>query len=1202
MNDEGSQLNPLDRLAGEFIARYRHGDRVVLSEYCAQHPELADDIRRVFPTLVVMEQARPVDLDFEPTKSDGGESARLKLERLGDYRILREIARGGMGIVYEAVQESLGRHVALKVLPPQAVLDPRHLQRFQREARAAAKLHHTNIVPVFGVGEHEGVYYYVMQFINGLGLDQVLDQVRRLRDGSTDATPRALAASSELTMPIVAPIDAVTQACVSAEQIAESLVGGRVVEISCPSTEAELRRNSDSASKRGSSTESHLIDSPATLCVRLPSDDSGSGLNSTTNTTTLSHSGSQYWQSVARIGVQVAEAIDYAFGQGVLHRDIKPSNLLLDSHGTVWVTDFGLAKAADNDDLTQTGDIVGTLRYLAPERLKGEVDLRGDLYSLGVTLYEMLTLRPPFRDHDRARLVQRIADEEPLRPRSIEPAIPHDLETIVLKAIAKDPSDRYPSARDLADDLRHFMDDKPIAARRVGPTERLWRWCRRNRIVAVLTAAVAVLLVGAVVNLSISNSRIRQESAARKAALVEKESALAEKTAALKSLAASEALDRRRFYAAQMNLAGQAFERGQLARVLDLLESQRPQPGEPDLRGFEWFYLWREIHPALHVALQQANDELWCLEFSPDGESLAIGGASSDYGVLKLWDVATGKLQTEFADPGQDLVNGLDFSPDGKLLASGSADSVVRVWNVAERRVIVRLKTGTVVRSVRWSRQRGLIAAGCQNGSVRIYDAENFELKATLSSLGTPVLGLAFSPDGTRLVTSVAWGASPKGLTRIYDLTTFPPQLSLPDLKNRFVTDFSPDGESVGSYEYGSGLLHIWNPKTGVDRMRVETSVGWMNSVRFSPDGQRIATAGLEDRVATVWDCNTGQPLIRGPHSHGIQAVAFDATRRYWASASINGEVKIWHYDVPQQTTVIKHDPDVHRMFVSSPDGTLVLGGDFPAEGRDVETGERRWESQVTHLRSISANGRVMVSALPPAEGPGPETLEIWTRDTGEKRMTWRLPDAKHLYYECITLSASGRLLATRCKDLPIRLWDVSGTTPQPLHVFGGAESMALAFSPNERLLAAACQKGYVRIFDMDSGKELPHLQGHESGSGWACSVCFSHDGQRLAAGNSFGVVRVWDLAARRLLATLNGHLGEIADLTFFPDGRRLAVSSRGSIRLWDVEAEQELTSLNTPDDLARFLVVTPDGRNLISCHQKGPLKVWKSGQLGIAP
>src|SRR5262249_28725733 len=198
--------------------------------------------------------------------------------------------------------------------------------------------------------------------------------------------------------------------------------------------------------------------------------------------------------SVARVGIQVAEALAYAHAQGILHRDIKPSNLLLDAKGTVWVTDFGLAKAEESEGLTQTGDIVGTLRYMAPERFDGRSDPRSDVYGLGATLYELLTLHPPFREPNRVKLIEQVLHESPTPPRQLDRRIPRDLETVVLKAMAREPGQRYTTADQLAEDLRRFTADRPILARRPGAAERAWRWCKRNPVMAALVAAVAALL------------------------------------------------------------------------------------------------------------------------------------------------------------------------------------------------------------------------------------------------------------------------------------------------------------------------------------------------------------------------------------------------------------------------------------------------------------------------------------------------------------------------------------------------------------------------------------------------------------------------------------------------------------------------------------------------------------------------------------
>jgi serine/threonine protein kinase len=324
------------------------------------------------------------------------------LERLGDYRILREVGRGGMGVVYEAEQQALGRRVALKVLPPHALRDPDKLRRFEREARSAARLHHTNIVPVYGVGCDEGTHYYVMQFIQGLGLDEVLTELKRLRRAKKPAAIRGEGApASGADAP-------------SAAGVAKALLTGQF-----------------SASGRGLNSSLAAEDAPAEVAgpttgsrparqVRSEAKASSSVvLPGQTDPTSLSEPGRPFWHRVARVGIQASEALAYAHGQGILHRDVKPSNLLLDTWGTVWVTDFGLAKSADSEDLTHTGDIVGTMRYLAPERFRGKADARSDVYALGLTLYELLTLRSAFDETDRNQLMAQGMHAEPPRPRKL---------------------------------------------------------------------------------------------------------------------------------------------------------------------------------------------------------------------------------------------------------------------------------------------------------------------------------------------------------------------------------------------------------------------------------------------------------------------------------------------------------------------------------------------------------------------------------------------------------------------------------------------------------------------------------------------------------------------------------------------------------------------------------------------------------------
>jgi serine/threonine protein kinase/tetratricopeptide (TPR) repeat protein len=444
LDDPSLEPGPLGDLAEEFLERRQRGERPTVEEYAARFPKLAEQIRAFFPALLVVEDLKPGAADITGSfLGTGALIAGTVPERLADYRIIREVGRGGMGVVYEAEQESLGRRVALKVLASSALLDPQRVARFHREAKAAARLHHTNIVPVFGVGESQGIHYYVMQFITGAGLDAVLEDVRRLQGGHDGAAAERALSPHDLTRAI--------HALDGAEPEPSDPVG-----VASP------------------------ISSPA----------SGASVLSA-----ASEPGTCYSRSVAHVGVQVAEALEYAHQQGTLHRDVKPSNILLDSHGIAWVTDFGLAKAAADANLTHTGDIVGTIRYMAPERFHGRCDARSDVYGLGLTLYELLARRPAFDASDRNRLIHQVGVVEPTRLRKLDPLIPRDLETIIHKAIEKDPAHRYATAGALADDLRCLLEDRPIRARRATWPERAWRWSRRNRATAALAVVAAASLV-----------------------------------------------------------------------------------------------------------------------------------------------------------------------------------------------------------------------------------------------------------------------------------------------------------------------------------------------------------------------------------------------------------------------------------------------------------------------------------------------------------------------------------------------------------------------------------------------------------------------------------------------------------------------------------------------------------------------------------
>jgi eukaryotic-like serine/threonine-protein kinase len=477
----------IDRLANEFAERYRKGERPSLKEYADRYPELADEIRELIPALAHLGEAE--EMLHADAPHAGPEPA---VRQVGDYRIVREIGRGGMGVVYEAEQISLGRRVALKLLPRPVSSDRTIVERFRREARAAARLHHTNIVPVYEVGQDGDVRFYAMQFIQGQGLDAVIAELRRLRDHvkatSSDGPVKAASRSHRSREPQPSKNFEATQLLdgVEVSPVLRSVLTGRF--------------DSDNSRVAGAGREgkSMVVPAPRGPGAKPPDASSSSSTGSAvlpggTQLSSVESGQRSFFRSLAQIGRQVAGALAYSHARGIVHRDIKPSNLLLDTDGVVWITDFGLAKG-DDEGLTQSGDILGTLRYMAPERFRGDGDARADVYALGLTLYELLTLRSGYDSTDRLKLIEQIKTEEPDRPRAIDSRIPRDLETIVLKAIEKDPKTRYQSAEAMSEDLRRFLADEPIKARQASALERYWRWARRNPGVAVLGGALTALL------------------------------------------------------------------------------------------------------------------------------------------------------------------------------------------------------------------------------------------------------------------------------------------------------------------------------------------------------------------------------------------------------------------------------------------------------------------------------------------------------------------------------------------------------------------------------------------------------------------------------------------------------------------------------------------------------------------------------------
>jgi len=932
-----------------------------------------------------------------------------------------------------------------------------------------------------------------------------------------------------------------------------------------------------------------------------------------------------------KLFVKVCEAIQHAHQKGIIHRDIKPSNIqvcIQDEQAIPKVIDFGVAKAlsqplTERTLVTEQGQLIGTPEYISPEQAEmtnQDIDTRSDIYSLGVVLYELLTGTLPFesqtlRKGNLEQMREIIRETEPRTPSTrvssldaeastrvakccqsdavaLRRRLRGDLDWITLRAMEKDRTRRYQTAHALAEDIERHLNQEPVLAGRPGTLYRFQKLVRRNKgVFAAVAVVAAVLVLGVLVSTwqaVRATQAEREQSRLREDAVAAQEVAVAaqEKEVALRRQVQAQA------YASDMSVAQQALAMDDLGRARRLLEDHRPGPGEVDLRGWEWRYLWQECRSDALGELCRYPNSAYSVAYSPNGRVLAVAGRIHNF--VETWDVP-GRRRIATLQPNEGHL--VAFSPRGDLLATDAAGNRIRLWRTGTWNLVGQLALAGYVQVLKFSPDGKQLASLSYPDEVTVWEVNQWAVVRRIRGvrpMSAHKGALDFSPDSKALVTGDA-----DGHLQMIDLTNGNTDVNIPEAHPEGITAvaWSPTGSVIVSGSgYSGGPIRLWDAASGKPLGAMEGHTSWTRELIFSTDGLWLYSAGA-DQTIRIWDVGQRRCLttLRGS-THQVYGLALSPDGTTLASACKDGVVAFWDArprPEEEQPRLIPlgrlaqpaFAPD-SRVLAAPREGTVTLFDlttskeieQLPTLGTDVG------------IVAYSPDGTLLVS------GSRSGKTRVWS--CAERRLLRELGDPNAPIYLGGFRADGRRLLTTDGKGKAIwwdtHTWQASQTFVVELPISGGT-----AVSPDGRLLAVGTETGAVRWLNGETGELLARVAGPPGPPYPVFGVAFSGDGSRVATVSIYGMVALWDPSSFRLIAAFKGHMEAAHGVGFSPDGRRLATgggNNRDAVKLWDLSTHRELMTLPGQGSEYAFVAFSPDGRWLAACNRnEGKLHLWRA-------